>query len=287
MRIKDKSHFIFIAISSSSKEDPEDKERFIKDVFHCIYVLQQIGVQGNNITIVSDWESTDWEANGFIPFSPISPCELYSTIQSIENENLFIITSCHGGLEGVGGPYCIRPNELISSIKQNMHIINCLVFFGQCYAGVFNYTNVNDDKKYIVYIGATGMRSGISSITKWDISPRSSFQWIANIVVFYMFEWLARPLDVDSDGHYSIMDLFKYVSYQTNRRTEQIEKEQTHTFLQSQIELGIKKILFKNKESLISLLDAQAYFAKMKYIVPHQDCWILNAIPASKMYFEF
>lgn len=287
MQVKDKSHFIFIAISSSPSESTDDKERFIKDVFHCAYVLQKIGVKGENISIVSDWDPTEWISNGFYPFNPIPPSDLYGIIQSVAIENLFIITCCHGGLNGIGGPSCIRPNDLITSIKQNGHIQNCLVFFGQCYAGVFNYTNVSDEDKKIVYIGVTGMRSGISSFTKWDISPTKPLQWIANISVFYMFEWFENPVDVDNDGNYSIMDLFKYVSYQTNRKTEDIEKEQTNSFVKTQIDLELLKLEAKEHKTLLSLLDARANIAKMRYIVPHQDCWILNAIPASSMYFEF
>lgn len=287
MQVKDKSRFIFIAISSGSSESTVDIERFIKDVFHCVYILQKIGVKGDNITIISDWEETEWISNGFDSFSPIPPSELYDIIQSVEIENLFIITCCHGGLNGIGGPNCIKPNELISSIKQNGHIQNCLVFFGQCYAGVFNYTNVNDENKKIVYIGATGMRSGISSFTKWDISPTNPLQWIANISVFYMFEWFENPVDVDNDGNYSIMDLYKYVSYQTNRKTEDIEKEQTNSFVKTKIDLELLKIRVKDTATMLPLLDAHANFAKSRYLIPHQDCWILNAIPASSMFFEF
>ena len=131
------------------------------------------------------------------------------------------------------------------------------------------------------------MRSGISSNTKWEISPTQSLQWIANISVFYMFEWLENPIDVDNDGNFSIMDLYKYVSYQTNIKTEVIEKEQTNCFIKTQIDLELLKIRTKNKETLLPLLDAHANIAKSRYIIPHQDCWILNAIPASSMHFEF
>lgn len=287
MQIKDKSHFVFIAISSKPNEDLQDKERFIKDIFHSIYVLQEIGVPGKNITIVSDWDSLDWENNGFKPLVPTLPKDACTKIQSIDAENLFVISSCHGGLFGIGGPVSIRPFDLVEAIKTNDKIENCLVFFGQCYAGVFNYTNVSDEKKRIVYIGATGMRSGISSYMKWDIGASKSIEWIANIAVFYMFEWLQTPVDVDNDGNYSIMDLYKYVSYKTNNKTEEIEKRETKNFLQTQIDFEIKKILNKDSGTILAMLDAEANQALMRYIIPHQDCWILNAIPASTMCFEF
>ena len=131
------------------------------------------------------------------------------------------------------------------------------------------------------------MRSGISSFTKWDISPTNPLQWIANISVFYMFEWFENPVDVDNDGNYSIMDLYKYVSYQTNRKTENIEKEQTNSFVKTKIDLELLKIRVKDTATMLPLLDAHANLAKSRYLIPHQDCWILNAIPASSLFFEF
>lgn len=287
MQVKDKSHFIFIAISSGPNEVSQDKERFIKDIFHSIYILQKIGVSGQNITIISDWASQEWENNGFRPLIPTAPADAYSKIQAIDTENLFIITSCHGGLCGIGGPTSIRPHDLTEAIKTNQKVQNCVVFFGQCYAGVFNYTNLTDEDKKIVYIGATGMRSGLSSYMKWDITPSDSLEWIANISVFYMFEWLEHPVDVDNDGNFSIMDLYKYVSYKTNNKTEEIEKNETRNFLQSQIRYEIQKAINQGQNTILAMLDAAANQALMRYIIPHQDCWILNAIPASSMCLKF
>ena len=287
MRIKSNSHFVFVAISSQQHEDPQDKDRFIKDIFHSIYILQSIGVPGSCISIVSDWAVDDWTAVGFNPFQPIAPKDACAYIQALDCENLFIVSSCHGDLIGIGGIDSIRPNDLIQSIKSNAKVQNCLVFFGQCYADVFNYTNVFDEQKNIVYIGATGMRTGISSTMSWNISPTQSFRWIANISVFYMFEWLQNPIDVDNDGHFSIMDLYKYVSYKTNNKTEEIEKVETMSFLDTKIKVEIQKLIQQGQSTLLSQLDAAANQALLRYIIPHQDCWILNARPASSMFFEF
>lgn len=287
MRIKDNSHFVFVAISGQIPENENDKERFIKDVFHGVYVLQKIGVAGNRISIISDWKSSDWTSRNFPPFNPISPKNAYSHIESINAEHLFVISCCHGGLSGIGVVDGIKPNNLIAAIKKNTNITNCLVFFGQCYAGVFNYTNVSDDMKKIVYIGATGMRTGLSTLMKWDINPQLSFSWCANITVYYMFEWLETPIDVDGDGLYSIIDLFKYVSFKTNEKTEIVEKAEEFKFLNTKIATEIDKRLQSGKSDVIMELDAQAIDALIQYIIPHQDCWILNAIPASNMHFEY
>lgn len=287
MRIKCDSHFVFVAISGQPNESENDKERFIKDIFHGVYVLQKIGIQGNRITIVSDWESLAWEAQNFEPLCPINPQDVYSHIETIDAENLFVIFCCHGGLSGIGGVDSIRPNNLINAIKNNSKVSNCLVFLGQCYAGVFNYTNVSDDNKRIVYIGATGMRSGLSTLMKWNILPNVSMMWCANIAVYYMFEWLETPFDVDNDGRYSIMDLYKYVSYKTNIKTELIEKEEEQKFLDMKISAEINKQLHSERSDIIMTLDAKAVDVLYQYIIPHQDCWILNAIPALNMYFEY
>jgi len=101
MKIKNNSHFVFVAISSQQNENPQDKERFIKDIFHCIYILQSIGIEGSNISIVSDWAEPDWTAQGFNPLRPIAPQDACSYIQALVCENLFVISSCHGGLHGI------------------------------------------------------------------------------------------------------------------------------------------------------------------------------------------
>ena len=287
MRLKENSHFVFVAISGQNPENPNDKERFINDIFHGVYILQKLGVEGERIAIVSDWASSDWEAQGFPPIGPIYPYDTCSYLQSIDAENLFVISSCHGGLSGIGGVDSIKPFDLVNAIKKNANITNCLVFFGQCYAGVFNYSNVSDENKNIVYIGATGMRSGLSTLLKWDIDANQSFSWCANIAVYYMFKWLESPVDVDGDGLYSIMDLYKYVSFKTNEKTEIVEKAEEFKFLNTKIATEIDKRLQSGKSDVIKALDAQAVDALIQYIIPHQDCWILNAIPASSMHFEY
>lgn len=287
MNIKDNTHFIFVAISSKVPEPDNEKERFIKDIFHCVFILQQKGVDGGSISIISDWPSSDWEKHGFPPIHPIMPADAYKHIESIDTDNLIIVSSCHGGINGIGTVDGIKPNELITAIKTNQRISNCVVFFGQCYAGVFNYTNVSDENKKIVYIGATGMRSGLSTLMQWNITPTNPIKWSANISVYYMFEWIDNPVDVDNDGQYSVMDLYKYVSFKTNEKTELLEKVEEHRYLNKKIQLELVKCLNNAKPDLIKLLDSQALVALNNYIIPHQDCWILNAIPASSMYFEF
>jgi len=102
-----------------------------------------------------------------------------------------------------------------------------------------------------------------------------------------MFEWLEHPVDVDNDGKYSIMDLYKYVSFMTNNKTEEIEKNETKKFLDKKISVELQKIIQKGPNTFLAQLDAAANQALMRYIIPHQDCWILNARPASTMYFEY
>ena len=162
-----------------------------------------------------------------------------------------------------------------------------MLFLGQCYAGIFNFTNVSDEEKRIIYIGATGMRSGLSASMKWNVNPTNSINWSANISVYYMFEWIDNPVDVDNDGQYSVMDLYKYVSFKTNEKTEMVEKIEEHRYLNKKIQVEIDKRIHSGKPDLIKTLDSEALDALYRYIIPHQDCWILNAIPASSMYFVY
>ena len=57
--------------------------------------------------------------------------------------------------------------------------------------------------------------------------------------------------------------------------------------LNKKIQVEIDKRIHSGKPDLIKTLDSEALDALYRYIIPHQDCWILNAIPASSMYFVY
>lgn len=285
MKLTEHTKFLFIAISSKQNEEVKDIDRFSTDLFHVIRVLESKGVDKANMEIVSDWDDANWANHNLGDINRILPNDACAHIQNIDCENLFIIVSCHGGPKGIGVNGLIRPHNLISAIKGNANIVNCISILGQCYAGVFNYTNVADQNKKIIYIGATGLRSGFSILRTWNQPPAVS--WSANVLVYYLAEWLENPEDVDNDGVFSVMDMYKYATCYTNLLTNKAEIDLTSKYIEEKIRIEYSKqqnggVLDKQLQ-----LDHDANEELLAYIFLHQECWILNAVPASSLTIEF
>lgn len=287
MKLTENTKFLFIAISSRQNELQSDIDRFTTDILVVVQVLEKKGVDRNDIVIVSDWKDSDWNNQNLGDLNRIAPQDAYNHIQNIDCENLLIISSCHGGLDGIGENGIIRPHNLIEAIKGNVHLQNCVALFGQCHAGVFHYSNLVAPPKNIVYIGAAGLRSGISAGMHFTSPPDIDVSWTANVFICFLAKWFETPKDVDNDGNYSVMDLHKSVSYQTNEVTELIEKSYRKQYLETKVKIEYKKQHINGPLDLQTQLEEQANEKLLDFIYLHQDCWILNAVAASSMYIEF
>lgn len=287
MKLKERTKFLFIAISSQKNESQTDIDRFSTDIFHVAHVLECKGVDRANMEIVSDWDDANWTKYDLGDINRVLPNEAYAHIRDIDCENLFIVISCHGGLKGIGENGVIRPHNFLEAIKDNNTLQTCIALFGQCHAGAFHYSNVSDPKKRIVYIGATGLRSGASTGMKYVSPPNINITWSANVLAYWFAQWFEDPVDVDNDGQYSIMDLYKYVTEYTNLVTNKLEKDITSKYIEEKIKLEYTKqqnggILTQQQQ-----LAQDANEELLSLIFMHQECWILNAAVASSMLIEF
>lgn len=278
--------FLYIMTSSNDLD-----VRFVKDIARCSLMLSvNKKVAYENQVIVLDVSKDDLVSKFpyFKDSDVIGSSDIYECMKNLECENLFIISSCHGGLGGIDAKEPIRPHQFTEAIKQNPHIKNCVALFGQCYAGIFNHLDLKCKHKNIVYIGATEMRTGLSIPLLWKSCDSDStiWNWVANIFVFHIATWLNNPIDVDNDGYCSIIDMYKYICYKTNIQTENVEKSEAKRFLDKKITAEIGKVLPKkiNNESKGEMdeLDKEAV-NEIDYTIPHQDCWILNAECAINM----
>lgn len=277
MKISEGSKFIFIVTSKNHVED-----RFLYDVNYGVGVLKSRKVADENIIVVTDLTVGTWveKYNNMrnVPFFPSS--ELNSLIENAECDNLFIVSSCHGSLDGIDSVTPIRPFTLNQALKNNKYVKNILVFLGQCYAGIFNFMDVRDTEKNIVYIGATDINASLSYML-------AECGWVANISVIALFQWLKNPRDVDGDGVYSITDLYKFVSCFTNNVTNQIEKMQTSHLIDASVSLRLEEMRLSALGSpFLSKIAKDAIETIKNYSVPHQNPWILNAIAAGNMKLE-
>lgn len=228
-----------------------------------------------------------YTSHNLADISRILPNDACTHIQNIDCENIFIVVSCHGGLEGIGENGVIRPHNFLEAIKANNTLQTCIVLFGQCHAGVFHYSNVSDANKKIVYIGAIGLRSGVSTGMRYTSPPNIDITWTANVLVYWFAQWFENPVDVDSDGQYSIMDLYKYVTEYTNIVTNKVEMDITSKYIEEKIKLEYTKQQNGGVLTPQEQLAQDANEKLLKYIFMHQECWILNAIPAASMFIEF
>lgn len=287
MKLTEHTKFLFIAVSSKQNESQADIDRFSTDISLVVRVLEKKGVLRTDMEIVSDWKDADWNNQNIGDIIRIAPQDAYNHIQNTDCDNLFIISSCHGGLDGIGENGLIRPHNLIEAIKGNVHLQNCVALFGQCHAGVFHYSNLVAPPKNIVYIGAAGLRSGISTGMRFTSPPDIDVTWSANVFVYFLAKWFDTPKDVDNDGNYSVMDLYKSVTDQTNAVTEFLEKRDTKQYLETKVKIEYKKQQINGPLDLQTQLEEQANEKLLESIYSHQDCWILNAVAASLMIIEF
>ena len=276
MKISECSKFIFIATSSRYLED-----RFLYDVSYGIEVLKTKGVADEDITIVTDATKETLVAKcpnmANLPFSTSSSFEF--VIESADCDNLFIISCCHGSMDGIDSATPIKPFSLNQALKNNQYAKNILVFLGQCYAGIFNFMDVRDERKNIVYLGATDINTSLSYTL-------NGCGWVANISVIALFEWIKNPQDIDGDGIYSITDLYKFVSFFTNNVTKDIEKIQHRRLIDASVTLKFGAGIAKPTNPFTEKIIKDAADIINGYIVPHQNPWMLNAIAAGKMCFE-
>lgn len=276
MNICSNTKFLFILTSSDKIED-----RFLYDAEICIHTIHGKGVQLSNIVIATDSDNSMILAKcpSMRGVMFVSSQQLLDTIRTLECINLIILADCHGSIHGIDAKSPIKPYPFTEAIKNNPFVTNVVVFFGQCYAGIYNWVDVRQEEKNIIYIGATGFDSSLSY-------GLSGIRWAANISLIAFFKWLLDPKDIDGDGVLTVMDLYKYIAVFTNNVTDDIEKQQTSKLVDAKVELKIAMKERGSSPDAMTKLEQEAIEAMENYIVPHQDPWLLNAFSAQQVQFE-
>lgn len=277
MKICSNTIFLFIITSRKKVED-----RFLYDAEFCIKDILRSGVDAKDIIVATDSDFSvvlsKWPTLNGIGL--ITSQQIFDTINSLKCDNLIVIADCHGSIQGIDAQYPIMPHPLTEALKNNPSFKNVLVFFGQCYAGIYNWVDVRHEDKKIVYIGATQFNSSLSYYGLKDIP------WYANISVVAFRNWIKNPVDIDGDGSITVMDLYKYIAWFTNYITNVIEKRQTSDLVDSKVRIMLAMKEQGSTSDKMLQLEKEAAEAFENYIVPHQEPWILNALSAQQMQFE-
>lgn len=292
---KNNTKWVFF-LGISNGKDPE--QRHIFDLAYGIKCLEANGIQAKDIEIYIDGInrtniSALIQTGTNNTYNIKSTKEFFKDKDKNQHENSVIFISGHGGPLGIDADSLVSPHTLITSLKQTPNLKNSIVFLGQCFAGTFNYIPARKSKTEkvdIILIGATSLHSSLSSRTTEKFLNNQELSWVANVFLLFVFKWFEKPVDIDGDGKYTITDCYKYAGCMANHfnkanRSSSFEQsiEARDRYKQKKIDYERSRLLDPALEKIKALELRRAvedYDRSCDIYHTHQECWILNSVPA-------
>lgn len=275
----------------SSSGEPE--ERHIMDLAFGLHCLETAGIKKSDIFLYIDGKNRQMISK-FIShgtnkqYSIKHSIDFFSDQKSNVHDNLVLFVTGHGGLDGIDAPQPITPYALLRCIKATPNLKQAITYLGQCYAGIFNYTKVagSETEPEVIMIGATNLHASLSVPTQ-ESFPKGDIPWVANLFLLHIFKWITNPIDVDGDGKETIIDAYKYAGSLSNDKNKDIKAESFMMSFDLHEELKNANEAYKKTRSLIDKLILKAiktkYMNQLSIRYNHQECWILNSIPAQSI----
>ncbi len=271
--------------------------RHLFDIIFCVHVLRTRGVPDSSIRVFTDHPATSAHLSPF-GISSVLPTRLVTTeLASLSGfELLVVVVTGHGDPAGISvkEAVSINPTELITSARSCPGIRGGVIVLGQCFAGVFNYTDagLDPEKTPLCLVGATSLNPSLSNTLRLPTAVKTLdgsgalTEWQANIFIVRFFEWLLAPQDVDGDGRWTLMDAYKHASAMSNRDLRQGKRESHHRVAQIQADLAQPTPALPLQQQLLSLLALrQNLDMAFEILYLHQEPWVLNAIFAREIEF--
>lgn len=272
-----------------------EASRHVCDVANGISSLEKQKIKQHNIKLVTDAnkEILDEYMQKFTKqnYELNHPNNLEEIVKNTKCENIVVFVFGHGGLEdGIIGNPSMKPYKFLNILKGNAQTKNIIVYLSQCFAGVFNYVDLNTSPPNIVFIGATNLYPSISATT-------CESGWLANLFLLNLFEWIRNPIDIDGDGKCTVIDSYKYAGAKTNKYCIQCKSYNFEYIIEllkmkkaSHEKIGKMILEHCDKKSInLELCNLDAIEAKLNECqTMHyntQEPWILNANPAQKIEF--
>lgn len=285
----------WVLFLSASKE-PE--HRHILDLAFGLLCLEMAGVNVVDIHIYidgSDRVSIDnFMKNGTNSSFLVKESKDFFTDQaSNKYENMIMFVTGHGGVGGIDATPPITPYRLLDCIKSSPMLKHAVVYLGQCYAGIFNYigagkrlSSQGGNVPEVIFIGATNLHESISSSTQEQFTV-GIVPWYANLFLLHVFKWFCKPVDVDGDGKLTIMDSYKYAGVASNWANKNVKATTLAQSVILQQEWVRAKHAYDSSPNANTKLVMDAayikYASQLAILYVHQECWILNAIPAQSI----
>lgn len=290
----------WVLFLSASHPDPEN--RHIYDLAFGLMCLERAQIPHSQIYIYVDGLNRKDIQNLFSVatqhnYNIKTSADFFTDMASNTDENLMMFVTGHGSEHGIDAVIPITPYTLLNALKSAPFLEKAIVYLGQCYAGLFNYVNAGRgrgsdlDGPDVIFIGATNLHESLSCSTL-ETFPVGQISWVANLFLLHVFKWISNPVDIDGDGHNTIMDSYKYAGVLSNRSHKSAK---TGTFssmidLHEQCKIAQQEAInptgdpqqdMKNKLKFLSYQQNYQGLLGINYI--HQECWILNSYPAQSI----
>lgn len=273
----------------------EPEERHVLDLAFGLKCLEVAGVSQADISIYIDGKDrqliSQLITNGSSNPPSIKESKDFPSDQTKNaHENMVMFVTGHGGIEGIDAPKPITPYALLQQIKGAPSLKQAVLYLGQCHAGVFNYIGAGrrlaaaeGSEPELIIVGATNLHNSLSASTQ-EALVNGPVNWIANLFLLHVFKWISNPMDIDGDGRTTVIDSYKYAGAMSNGANKNIKIQ---SFVRS-LELHPKWIAAQsayqsnpNSQTQLTMDALQTqYEAVLDAQYTHQECWILNAIPA-------
>ena len=279
------------------------EQRHIHDLAYIAHRLILCGVPPEQIAFFSDFGALRQEVDSF-QFQASKTYPIKHFIRSSEwfsdASFLGVAVSGHGSGAGLAHNHErveLRSHEFYKAIRDS-GAMSSLVVLGQCYAGIFNFSDVGyTPPPQIVVVGATGFHQSLS-IDGLKLSlpiPRATdplSSWNMNYFLVSFFDALHLKKDVDGDGVATVSDLFRYAASNTNDMLRLVKSNLSKSFdewclkekdgvkwKRSQAEKKTKPSEIAQKERLLNEAaeSEKLLNVKLSNFHTHQEPWLLNA----------
>lgn len=279
-----------------SSSEPED--RHIRDLAFGVYCLELAGVSPADISIYIDGSDRNYILQLMSSGTPNAyqiktSAEFFTDLTSNVHANMVMFVTGHGSIDGLDAPAPIAPCPLLQAIRAAPTLEKAIIYLGQCVAGIFNYIGAGsrgtpDPGAEAIIIGATNLHSSISASTTETIHS-GDVPWMANLFLLHVFKWISAPVDVDGDGAMTVMDSYKYAGVMSNNANKGVKASSFVRSMELHEQWVAAKSAYNSDPSLANQLAYQAatnlHQTNLDIRYTHQECWILNAIPAQKLEF--
>lgn len=266
--------------------------RHLFDIVFGIHALRQRGVPEASIWVYTDHPAYQPHLHpyGITNVRPIRDVTTHlATLGGFEFA-VMVVTG-HGDTNGISvkGQASINPQELLTAARSLPAVKGGAILLGQCFAGLFNYTNAGTAEPQLSLVGATGFSESLSAVVKLPapikkIDGSDGLQeWEANLFLAYFFEWLLMPLDVDGDGRFTLMDGHKHASVRTYQHLRSL-KIAVHAEV-SKLQQDIVALPPGAPAMQVQALKTMHSDALSKLYLIHQDPWVLHSLYAGDIVF--